>query len=64
MNIRVSAFVNATSTTKVERNPTYTAIRVGGHGYGSDVILFFDTEETLQNFIAVINANKEDASVD
>ena len=65
MNIRVNGFVNEKSLVEVEREPTYLAISVGTHPlYGSGVTLFFDSEETLQQFISVISANKEDASVD
>lgn len=65
MNIRVNGFVNEKSLVRVEREPTYLAISVGTYPhYGSGVTLFFDSEETLQQFISVISASKEDASVD
>lgn len=64
MNVQVNAFVNGTSVINLEREKLYTAIIVKGETYGSHVVLFFDTEETLQRFISVISANKEDTDSD
>ena len=65
MNIGVNAFFNSETSVKVERMESYRCISIRKEGsYVNGVNIFFDTENSLQNFIAVISANKEDASVD
>jgi len=60
MTVNANVFVRKDTVVTLEREPSYTAISIRNSSMvGSQAVLFFQSEEVLQKFIAVINANKD-----
>jgi hypothetical protein len=60
MTVNANVFVREDTVVTLEREPSYTAISIRNpQRVGSQAVLFFASEEVLQKFIAVINANKD-----
>jgi hypothetical protein len=60
MTVKTNIFLRDDTVMKVSKANDYTVVSIQNPtGIGSEALLFFNSSETLERFLTVINANKD-----